>query len=458
LSHSIRIVVSFVFATVSLFAQGAHIMAVGDSLGEGDQSVNAFTLSQQHNYVSYIAKQAQVPLPLPLIQSGKFGVVGSVSGRSRTNASTTPTDLAVSGAKVHDVLNTVANQTPATETDLVLSPYFGLTQIQIVEQVKPGFLFCWVGNDDLINYVLDYQHLNAPSGVTPIASFTSDFQSLMSRLKATGSKVVVGNISDFTKAGYLFDNADLTKYLGTNYNLPAGSYTTFSAFILLKLGQASPAILTDPAYVLTAMQLGRIQNQIKSYNQVISAAAAANGFPVVDTFAVADSIATTPITIEGVTLTNNYNGGAFSLDGIHPSDTGYAIFANAFIKATNTAYGSKIPVLTLNDEIAVLNADPFIDFNGNGIVPGRPNTGLLETSGPNLGISGDTTDIPPGGALSPTISHSTPVSGGSAGATQANPFAFMRAYYTSKGMNPNTAWQKADVERAVSEMLGAPIE
>jgi len=103
LSHRSCIFLLFAFSTVSLFGQGAHIMSIGDSLGEGDQSDNAFTLSQQQNYVNYIAKQAQVPLALPLIQSGKLGVVGSVSGRSRTNASLNPDDLAVSGAKVHDV-------------------------------------------------------------------------------------------------------------------------------------------------------------------------------------------------------------------------------------------------------------------------------------------------------------------------------------------------------------------
>ncbi len=419
-------------------------MGIGDSLGEGDQSANAFTLSQQQSYVNYVATQAKVPLNLPLITSGKFGFVGLTNGRTRTDAALHPEDVAVSGATVHDVLNTAASAKIKHEVDLVLQPYTGMTQIQVVEQVKPGILFCWVGNDDLINYVLDFTHLNAPKNITPITSFTADYQALMSRLKATGSKVVVANIADLTKVGFLFNNDDVTKFLGQNYNLPAGSYTTFGAVVLIKMGMATPSILTNPAYVLSASQISRIQNQIQQYNQVISAAAAANGFPVVDAFSITDSYVTKPITIEGVTITNHYNGGAFSLDGIHPSDTGYAIFANAFIRTTNTAYSLTIPELTLNQEIAVFNADPFVDFNGNGIVPGRPMSGLLETLGPKLGVSGDTHE------------HGTPVNEGSVNTGKVDIYDFMRTYFVAKGLNPNSAWQQEDAVNAVKEMLNAP--
>ena len=89
-------------------------MGIGDSLGEGVQSDNAFTLSQQQSYLNMLATQAQVPFTLPLIPSNRFGVVGSASGRSRTDASAQPDDLAVSGATVSDILNDTSTKTPAT--------------------------------------------------------------------------------------------------------------------------------------------------------------------------------------------------------------------------------------------------------------------------------------------------------------------------------------------------------
>jgi hypothetical protein len=42
-------------------------------------------------------------------------------------------------------------------------------------------------------------------------------------------------------------------------------------------------------------------------------------------------------------LTAGYLGGLFSLDGIHPTRTGNALIANAFIAAINQRFGEAIP-------------------------------------------------------------------------------------------------------------------
>ena len=60
-------------------------------------------------------------------------------------------------------------------------------------------------------------------------------------------------------------------------------------------------------------------------------------------------------------------GGAFSLDGIHPSHTGHALIANLFIGAMNEALGLGIAPLDL---AAVQAADPFFDRDGDGFAPG----------------------------------------------------------------------------------------
>ena len=50
------------------------------------------------------------------------------------------------------------------------------------------------------------------------------------------------------------------------------------------------------------------------------------------------------ITISGINFTSTFvSGGAFSLDGVHPSTRGYAIIANDFIKAINAKYAANIP-------------------------------------------------------------------------------------------------------------------
>jgi phospholipase/lecithinase/hemolysin len=434
-NYSVAIVLGAMLAAHAAPAQSTPppLVGIGDSLGEGVQSANAYKGSQPNTYLNRFAHQLGVEFPQPLLTTSIFASIYSDSGRSRVSPDTDPADLAVSGATTENVLTATASSgTPSTEADLVLAPYVGLSQIQIVEQVKPPLVLAWVGNDDLISEVLTFDSLGSLSGVTPLPTFTTEYQELVTRLKNTGAKVVMSNVPDLTKIAFLFDNDDLTRYTGTNYNLPSGYVTSFPTMLLLELGIFDGTILKDPKYVLTPAQLTAIQQQIQLYNRVIEETATAAGFPVVDAYAVFDKLIENPVTIEGITITTHYNGGAFSLDGVHPSDTGHAIFANTFIAAANAAYGLSIPAISATELVGIFNADPFIDFGGNGVVAGRPFTGLLETLGPFLGLSGGKS----GPGAKPTAA------------------GFMRQYYLATGVNPEQAFTKQDVINAVKQMLG----
>lgn len=435
-----RLILIPILSLVPAFAQSnAPFVAIGDSLTEGDQSYVASTVTQPHVWANLVSIQMGVPFQQPLISTNATGLAGSTSGRSRTNPTAVPDDLGVSGANTATLLAEVAKSGGTKEIDLVLPPTYGSSQLQIVQSAKPKVIFCWIGSNDLIGYVLNFTHLNNPT-VTPIATFTSEYQQLIAALKATGAKVVVGNIPDITKVGFLFDNNDLIKYTGTNYNLAPGSYTTFPTMALLKLGVYGANKLTNPAYVLSAAQVANIHNQVVLYNQVIAAAAASAGFPVADIYGEVNNIISNPITIEGFTITTRYNGGAFSLDGIHPSDAGYALFANTFINAYDAGYSATVPPIPMANLINVLNNDPFIDWNGNGVVPGRPGNGLLETFGPLIGVSGDKKDAPP--TTSSAVGQTA-----NAASRPANVYQLMREYHKLTGENPNKPFVASDVEQ-----------
>ena len=251
-------------AASAALAQPPALLGIGDSLGEGVQSANAFQESQPNSYLNRVARQMGVPLAQPLLSTSLFASVFADSGRARISPDSAPQDLAVSGATTENVLTaTAAAGTPSTEADLVLPPYVGMSQIQIVEQLKPATVLAWVGNDDLISEVLSFDALGSQSGVTPLATFTSEYRELVSRLKATGAKVVMANVPDLTKIAFLFDNADLTRYTGTNYGLPSGYVTSLPTMLLLELGVFDASILKDPNYVLTPAQLTAIQQQVQ---------------------------------------------------------------------------------------------------------------------------------------------------------------------------------------------------
>jgi hypothetical protein len=66
------------------------------------------------------------------------------------------------------------------------------------------------------------------------------------------------------------------------------------------------------------------------------------------------------VTINGYTATTVFLGGLFGLDGIHPTNTGYALIANQFIAALNTRFSSSIA--TVNVSTVAAN-DPYFGPN-----------------------------------------------------------------------------------------------
>ena len=113
--------------------------------------------------------------------------------------------------------------------------------------------------------------------------------------------------------------------------------------------------ITD-AGVLSAAEVVVVQAQVTAFNQVIAAQAQAAGATLVDINALFKQVTASGLTINGYTGTTAFLGGFFSLDGIHPTNTGYAVVANAYIDTMNSKIGTKIPDVNLG---AVAAADPL---------------------------------------------------------------------------------------------------
>jgi lysophospholipase L1-like esterase len=94
---------------------------------------------------------------------------------------------------------------------------------------------------------------------------------------------------------------------------------------------------------ITATEAAEIRVATDAYNATIEAAASAKNLAFVDTKSIMNQLTTTGVTANGFTLTSEFIfGGAFSLDGVHPTPRGYALIANGFLKAINSKYGSNI--------------------------------------------------------------------------------------------------------------------
>ncbi|TPN87611.1 G-D-S-L family lipolytic protein [Aquimarina algicola] len=123
--------------------------------------------------------------------------------------------------------------------------------------------------------------------------------------------------------------------------LPASSFIGTLADPQNPLSVNGVAIPLSDKWVLTPEEQNEIKTATMAFNNVIETAAAASGFALFDANTLLDRVASTGVETNGLVITSTLaTGGAFSLDGVHPTSRGYALVANEMLKAIDATYGS----------------------------------------------------------------------------------------------------------------------
>jgi len=392
---------------------------LGDSLTAGYQSSSLLDTQQVNGWAPLLAKQAGFNIILPLIaypgapnvlklvSIGPPPVITPAPGATtgRDNFATQPTDLAVPGALLNDIANTVPLAAPALGqqqiNQLVLGfPGLGYgqaySQATFAIKAQPTTIFLWAGNNDAL--IADLA--GTPAAMTSVADFTTQYQSLIQQLITQApAHLVIGNIPDVTLVPYLQPAASILAQYSAATHLPvaalsalfgitAGDFVTPAglAQITAILAGTQKTPISDPG-VLTAAEVVTVKAQVVAYNGVIAQQAQAAGATLVDINALFNQIAASGLTISGYTGTTSFLGGIFSLDGIHPTNTGYAVVANKFIDTMNATIATKIPDVALPPIAA---ADPLWPPN---LIPHAIGTAPL-TMPANVGLHIDSILMP----------------------------------------------------------------
>jgi lysophospholipase L1-like esterase len=360
---------------------------LGDSLTAGFQSGSLIDTAQPNGWAPLVAKQIGFPIALPLIAPpgapNQITLVhltpltlGTLSGTTtgRDDFTVQPTDVAVPGALTNDVLNTLPLVQPTTPqqqlNQLVLGyPGFGYgvarSQAQQAAAANPTTIFVWIGNNDAL--VADLT--GTPSSMTPLATFTTQYQQLISYLLLnTNAHLVIANIPDVTLVPYLTPAAFVLAQASAQTGVPVANLSailgikagdlvnpTGTAEIPLILAGQQAGPITDSGF-LSAAEVVTVQTQVTAFNQVIASEAQAAGATLVDIHALFNQTATNGVVENGIPGTTNFLGGVFSLDGIHPTNTGYAIIANTFLSALNSSLGKSYATVNVSPIAA---ADPL---------------------------------------------------------------------------------------------------
>ncbi len=381
-------------------ADFSAVVFMGDSLTAGYQSGSLLDSAQPHGYAALIAQQANFRIALPLIappgapsvlelqsyDPPNFPVIVQAPGTTtgRDDVTVVPSDAAVPGATVYDVLNTAALPNPTTGQEEITQLVLGFpsllsgttnTQFSLAQSWNPTTIFIWIGNNDALNGVF----ATSIDGATDIDTFTAEYtQTIGALAQATKAHLVIANIPDVTLVPYLTPQAELVGFLEAQgvpsdeapllleeLNIFPGDSVLLDALpdfeeqLDIILGGGTPTPL-GAGQVLKAADAQAIQALVLQYNQVIAGVAAQVGATLVDIHTEFENAAANGVVADGYTATFGFLGGLFSLDGIHPTNTGYGVLANTFIDAVNNDLGSSIKDVDLN---AIAKVDPLYPPN-----------------------------------------------------------------------------------------------
>lgn len=130
--------------------------------------------------------------------------------------------------------------------------------------------------------------------------------------------------------------------VGTGF--PVGTYNYLNP---AAPGNGRPLTNTQ---VLNVAEQTTIRNAASAMNTAVDSVATRPFVVKVDLAGLLSQMAASGYTVGATHYTTSFvTGGLFSLDGVHPTDLGHAIVANALIDAVNARFGAAVPRANVND-------------------------------------------------------------------------------------------------------------
>ena len=357
-----------------------RLVVVGDSLSAGFQNGSLLDSQQVHGYANLLAQQAETPLPLPLISPpgippvlelkslGPPPIIVPAPGMSpgRDNPMLQVFDLAVPGANVQDALTTRPKLPITNLTDLILGlpgllQNISRSQVEWAEALHPTTIVVWLGNNDALAAAL----AGDPTLLTSQTDFATAYKTVMDRLAATGATLVVANIPDVTAIAALVPAEEVAAelglplaFIGPILGIGPGDLVLVDAFPLIEaILQGTMSGPLPASLVLTPSEITQLRTAVDGYNATIASQAELKGAALVDIHGLIATVQARGFVVGGQRLTTGFLGGVFSLDGVHPTNTGYAVVANQFVQALNAEFAAGIPPLAVEP---IAEADPLV--------------------------------------------------------------------------------------------------
>ncbi len=330
-------------------------MAFGASLTQGTESTGIDPHTQRSGVSGLIARQAGVFLGLPLFVPGlapplqpsdlnpdcsqKPGTGANIKrilatvtdprthdvklGLGRLDPTLRARNVAIGGSKIADILHGASGEIVALEhivedpelvgLENVLTPET-VSQIDRVEALDPDVGF----SADLLANDLDSAVLGSdltPSSITPLTQTQPMLQEIAARLGRLHGQYFLANLP---------------------------SLTFIPNVARLAVSRVAAGLDTEVSFLAKKKA---IDDTNAAYNAALAAAVAPYpNLHLVD-FSSAVLTLANGVDVDGEELTTHYYGGLISLDGLHFTDTGYALFANLMIAQINQTLRLALPAV-----------------------------------------------------------------------------------------------------------------
>jgi len=265
----------------------------------------------------------------------------------------------------------------------------GRTELELVQLLRPTFASVWIGSNDVLGALISSTNAGDSTQITPLASFTVAYDSVVTVLKGTGAKVVLINVPNVTNIPYASLGAiywcaknggalpggrcpaplpppnplltAIPTFTVNNNCAPSAPGIGLATLIpwpvaLTKLGAAQQGVPSEVNCVtaneaISSAEITAMGTAVAGFNAHIAQVAADNGWALVNIDSVlTDQRNNVPGAVLPFPDVSTLPAGPirfgtlFSLDGVHPSSQTHRLVADLAAAAINKKYGTTLSI------------------------------------------------------------------------------------------------------------------
>jgi hypothetical protein len=372
-------------------------VTLGEGLAAGMADFSLKDIYQLQSFPALIAKQIKTDFPQPLIEPPGIGsapgfpalaVTVPARGQSTVREWFPPApggtpapalfifNLSVPGLKLADSISlrpappliqknnlqqTVINMTLGYPALLLQKGTALWSQLEYAQNLKPTLALVELGYFD----VLDAAVKGDPTLLPDVATFQTNYTQIVTALTTSFANVIVTTIPNPLDTAYFTTLPAATRLVGIpaatiaqQFNLQSSDLLTLPG--LMALGgqtfvQSTSALPAGSA--LSSATAGQITARVAALNSAISTVAQQKGALLYDLNAFLARGKIQGLAVGTRTLTADFQGGLYSLDGYYPGTVVHALIANDILALLNKTFSTSYATV---DATALLTSDPAV--------------------------------------------------------------------------------------------------